>query len=93
MSASEGDVLWVPSERLLAASRMTAWMAQVGAERDRRFESYDEAWRWSVEEPGAFWASIAAFFAVPFHTPPRRVLADASMPGAHWFEGATLNYA
>ena len=30
---------------------------------------------------------------MPIRAVPTRLLADASMPGARWFEGATLNYA
>src|SRR5690606_16571947 len=30
---------------------------------------------------------------VRFHAPAQRILSQRQMPGAHWFEGATLNYA
>jgi acetoacetyl-CoA synthetase len=70
--------------------RYVAWLA---AERGREFAGYDELWRWSVSEPGPFWTSIWDHFAVIAHDPPTTGLADARMPGASWFPGATLNYA
>jgi acetoacetyl-CoA synthetase len=58
---------------------------------DRGFETYDELWRWSVEDLEGFWASIWEFFDVDSEY--ERVLADRSMPGARWFPGARVNYA
>jgi acetoacetyl-CoA synthetase len=48
---------------------------------------------WSVREPETFWRSVVEWFDVRFSSPYETVLADASMPGAKWFPGATLNYA
>ena len=59
----------------------------------RRFETYDEAWRWSVDDPGAFWATVWRFFEVPGDGDPSAGLAEARMPGARWFPGTALNYA
>jgi len=62
-------------------------------ERGRRFSEYAEAWQWSVDEPGAFWQSIWDHFGVRSERRPTTALADAAMPGARWFPGATLSYA
>jgi acetoacetyl-CoA synthetase len=56
-------------------------------------DGYQALWRWSVDEPSQFWGALAEFLGVRFHEKPTGVLADASMPGARWFPGATLNYA
>jgi acetoacetyl-CoA synthetase len=56
-------------------------------------DGYQHLWRWSVDEPSQFWGALAEFLGVRFHDKPAGVLADASMPGARWFPGATLNYA
>ena len=57
---------------------------------------YDALWRWSVQNPARFWRAVWEFFDVPAMTGPgpgdQEVLADAAMPGAHWFPGVTLNY-
>ncbi|HVZ42558.1 MAG TPA: acetoacetate--CoA ligase [Ramlibacter sp.] len=62
------------------------------AERGLSFDSYDALWRWSVEDLPAFWQSIWDYFRLVSPTPPTSVLADASMPGARWFEGTRVNY-
>ena len=73
-----------------------AWLEQAAGP---RFASYDEAWRWSVDDPGAFWTSVWRYFDVQAGGPvaadgsPDVGLADAAMPGARWFPGTTLNYA
>jgi acetoacetyl-CoA synthetase len=72
---------------------MGRYMAWLAAERHLEFAGYDELWRWSVDEPGAFWQSLADFFEVAWHREPSAALADARMPGADWFPGGTLNYA
>ena len=54
---------------------------------------YDAAWRWSVDDPGAFWQAVWDVAGVQSSTPTGPALADARMPGARWFPGATLNYA
>jgi acetoacetyl-CoA synthetase len=57
------------------------------------FDGYPALHAWSVQELPRFWASVARYFSVRFHEPPREVLAERRMPGARFFPGATLNYA
>jgi acetoacetyl-CoA synthetase len=59
--------------------------------RERGHGSYDELWRWSVEDLEGFWASIWEFFGVEGDYD--RVLGSTEMPGAEWFPGASVNYA
>ncbi|MBV9804824.1 MAG: acetoacetate--CoA ligase [Solirubrobacterales bacterium] len=61
--------------------------------RGRDFASYDELWRWSVDDLEGFWGSIWAFYAIRARRPYERVLGASAMPGAEWFPGARLNYA
>jgi acetoacetyl-CoA synthetase len=67
-------------------------MSWLGRERGVSCEQYDGLHRWSVEHVDDFWRSIVDYFKVPLHTPPQRVLSSRDMPGARWFEGASLNY-
>jgi hypothetical protein len=64
---------------------------------EREFESYDEAWRWSVDArtAGAFWAEISRTAAVHWYDEPIDVMQrdTASVTGVRWFPGGTLNYA
>ncbi|MBA2960612.1 MULTISPECIES: acetoacetate--CoA ligase [Ramlibacter] len=64
--------------------------------RDHRgltFDSYDELWRWSVDDLDEFWQSIWDCFGIDSPTPHGAVLAREAMPGAVWFPGAQVNYA
>ena len=57
---------------------------------------YDALWQWSVDNPARFWRALWEFFDIQADVSPgdgdRAVLADATMPGATWFPGVTLNY-
>ena len=87
-------VLWTPDPREVAKSRMAAFRSWLRTERGLDLpEGYQHLWRWSVDEPSQFWGALAEFLGVRFHDKPTGVLGDASMPGAQWFPGATLNYA
>ncbi|NLG68867.1 MAG: acetoacetate--CoA ligase [Firmicutes bacterium] len=90
---AEGTLLWQPSEAQRSASRLAQYMRWLRERRGLAFESYDELWRWSVTDLEGFWSSVWEFFEVRAHAPYRRVLAERTMPGARWFEGARLNYA
>ena len=48
--------------------------------------------QWSVDDIGRFWEAVWRYFEISSATPYREVLSG-SMPGARWFEGATVNYA
>jgi acetoacetyl-CoA synthetase len=78
-------VLWTPPDSLLERAAMAAYM------RERGFSSYDELWRWSVEDLDGFWASIWDRYEVGERGDV--VLASREMPGAQWFPGTVLNYA
>ena len=87
------EVLWSPSPDARARSRIGRYLAWLDSTTGKRFDGYNDLWRWSVDEPGPFWQSIWDHFEVIAHSPPTVALAAARMPGASWFPGATLNYA
>jgi acetoacetyl-CoA synthetase len=80
-----GDLLWTPSADIAERSAMAQFM------RERGFGTYDELWRWSVDDLEAFWAAIWERFGV--RGGYDAVLGSRSMPGAEWFPGARVNYA
>jgi acetoacetyl-CoA synthetase len=90
--ASEGALLYEPSEAAREQSRMADFARFVERERGVRFAGYDELWRFSVQDVGSFWTLIARYFDVRFESLPVQALTGA-MPNAHFFPGATLNYA
>ena len=89
----EPPVLWTPPPDALETSRVGRYLDWLQSSGGPRLRSYDEAWRWSVDQPGRFWRSIWEHFDVIARDQPIGDLVDARMPGARWFPGATLNYA
>ena len=83
---------WRPSPETMRAAKLTAFSDWLARERGLRFADYDALWRWSVEDLEGFWGAIWDCFAIPCATRRSRVLASASMPGAQWFPGVTMNY-
>jgi acetoacetyl-CoA synthetase len=61
-------------------------------QRGLSFGNYDDMWRWSTAEPGAFWQSVWDYFELESPTSHTAALAEAHMPGAKWFPGAQCNY-
>jgi acetoacetyl-CoA synthetase len=59
-----------------------------------RGDDYAALYEWSIESPEEFWVALWQFCSVEATTGHRTVLDNGTrMPGATWFDGATLNYA
>ena len=84
---ARGDLLWTPPAEMVERATMTRFMHAL----DRGLETYDDLWRWSVDDLERFWAAIWDWFGVEGSY--ERVLGRRDMPGAEWFPGARLNYA
>ena len=93
MTGTVPRVLWQPDPDDVTRSRIAAFRDWLSDTRNLHLPDYDALWRWSVADLEGFWGAFGQFAGVRFHTEPERVLADASMPGARWFPGASLNYA
>lgn len=88
------QILWQPSAQQRQASRMEHLRHYVNRRLGLALADYHALHRWSIEQPGPFWQSVADFFEVRWQARAERVLTEgASMLEARWFEGATLNYA
>ncbi len=85
-----GETLWTPPADAWETTRLGRFAAE---HRPEAVGDYAALWRWSVDDPDAFWQGVRNTFDVRFSSPATAVLADASMPGAVWFPGATLNLA
>ncbi|MDI1460475.1 acetoacetate--CoA ligase [Catellatospora sp. KI3] len=86
-------VLWTPPADVRQNSRIGDYLGWLDKQRGLTFADYAELWRWSTEDLAGFWSSIWEYFDVVAHEPATAVLPDATMPGAKWFPGTTLNYA
>ncbi|MBI5914781.1 MAG: acetoacetate--CoA ligase [Bacteroidetes bacterium] len=85
-------MLWQPSEQFKQNSHLHHYFGWMRQNYNLDFQNYHEAWQWSVENIAEFWESLWKYFNVISHTPYQQVLKEEKMPGAAWFEGATLNY-
>ena len=86
------EPIWRPSPQRIATSNMQQFLTRHGQKLSS--EDYPGLYQWSVDEPGAFWAAAWEFFGIRSQSEYTRVVDDPQrMPGAHWFEGATLNFA
>jgi len=83
---------WQPSTATIRAAKLTAFTDWLATERGLRFADYGALWRWSVEDLEGFWGAVWDYHVIPAATPRTRVLGAASMPGAEWFPGVTMNY-
>ena len=89
----EGDWLWTPDEARVRRSRLSAYLSWLARERGQVLGGYGELWRWSVEQPDAFWRSIWQWCEVLHDGSAERVTDGAAMPHTRWFPDARVNYA
>lgn len=86
--------LWAPSAERIAATRLDAFRRFVNQRHALQLADYPALHAWSVAQREAFWQGIVDFFEVRFTQQPDAVLREGpAMPSAHWFHGATLNFA
>ena len=86
------EPMWAPSPERVERANLTRYLQWLRDRRGLSFGSYDELWRWSVDELDGFWTSVWEFFEVGGPA-PGPALAERRMPGARWFPEATLNHA
>ncbi len=85
--------IWEPGADAWEASRLASFARHVLGAGGPAVGDYRSALDWSLAEPGAFWAAVAAWGGVQFHDEPSGPLGSSVMPFAEWFPGATLNHA
>ena len=88
-----GAVLWEPDQQTVHDARISHFMRWLEDRHVLRPGRYEDLWRWSVSDPGAFWAAVWNYFDVLGDRGPGPVLTGGVMPDVQWFTGATLNYA
>jgi acetoacetyl-CoA synthetase len=79
--------LWRPNPKTVGETRMAMFIQATGQGR------YADLWRWSVDQPEAFWSMLWNFCGVLGERGGETVLNAGRMPGARWFPEARLNYA
>ena len=84
---NRGEVLWNPPGDAWDATAMGRFARQQG------IDDFGELIRWSIADVDRFWAASTEFTGVRWVSPPAAIREGDTMPGVHWFPGATLNYA
>jgi acetoacetyl-CoA synthetase len=79
-------MLWSPTAADVENANATRFMQRTG------HATWDELYRWSVDDLEGFWRAVWDFYEVRTSALPSAVL-DGEMPGARFFTGARLNYA
>jgi acetoacetyl-CoA synthetase len=80
------EPVWTPPVELLERSEMAALAREVGA------ADYDALWRWSVEDVGRFWTTVAQRYGLRFDGSLEPALGRRAMPGAQWFPNVRLSF-
>lgn len=92
-STSQGLMLKAaPARSEWSKSQMGRFFERIEAERGDHFDSYRDAWQWSVDNLEEFWGELWREADIIEHAPYSSVLASESMPGAKWFPGALINW-
>ena len=90
----DNPVLWEPSAARRDHCVLARFRDYLGLQGHGTFADYAALHAWSVADPAAFWAALAAFADLRFRRRAACIVDDPEvMPGAHWFAGATLNFA
>jgi len=85
------EPIWQPSPQRVAESNLQRFIA---AQSSRLPGSdYASLYEWSVTKPAEFWEAVWKFCGIRSSADYTSVLRDGDkMPGASWFEGATLSF-
>jgi acetoacetyl-CoA synthetase len=88
------EPMWTPSKERAEATNMHAFMRRINEKFGQSFAEYDGLRRWSIENIPEFWTEMWDAAGVVASRMYERVVDDPGrMPGARWFEGASLNFA
>jgi acetoacetyl-CoA synthetase len=86
--------IWKPPAERINNANMTRFIAFVNDREGKRLTTYEELYRWSIENIPAFWTAVWDFCGVKASKRFETVVDNLDkMPGAHWFIGAELNFA
>jgi len=86
--------VWAPSPQRVERTSMTRFMDRVRREHAPGVRDYASLYRWSIEDPAAFWGAVWSFCGVRAAGRGDAVVEGLDrMPGARWFPDARLSFA
>ncbi len=85
--------VWSPSQKRIEDSNLRHFLDRISTVQPA-VQDFPTLYQWSVRDPERFWAEVWGFCDVRSSRVWDQVVDDVQrMPGAHWFEGARLNFA
>ncbi|KIW03845.1 acetoacetate-CoA ligase [Verruconis gallopava] len=93
IGAPQTQKLWEHNDP--RSTPMYAFMQDVNKKYGLHLSTYDELYRWSVDNIGKFWGEVWSFTGVRASKPFDKVVDEAApmFPRPSWFSGARLNFA
>jgi len=86
--------LWIPSQKRVKQANITRFINFVNKKHGLKIGSYDQLYKWSIENIPDFWADMWKFGCIKASREYDQVVDDlGKLPGAKWFAGARLNFA
>ncbi len=84
----------MPSEQRVRQANITGFINDVNERHGLGINSYNELYKWSVDNIPEFWAAMWDFADIRASRRCDRVVDDLSkFPGARWFVGSRLNFS
>jgi len=86
--------LWMPTKERIENANITRFINFVDKKHCLKIDSYDQLYKWSIENLPNFWAAMWEFGDIKASRGYDLVVDDLSkFPSAKWFIGARLNFA
>ena len=87
------QALWSPSKAQAEGSQVFRFARAAEKRTGKRFDDYQDLWRWSIDDTETFWDMLWDFCGV-IGDKGAVILKDGDkMPGAQFFPQACLNFA
>lgn len=86
--APSRKVLWEPKEEVMEQTAMRCFQREVGVD-----GSYEELWKWSVENSDEFWTRLLDFVEVEYSGETVPAKQGDLMPDVTYFPNVELNFA
>jgi len=86
--------LWTPSKERIKHANITRFIKFIHKKHGLQINSYDDLYKWSIENIQDFWAAMWKFGKIKASRRYDVVVDDLTkFPGARWFVGSRLNFA
>jgi acetoacetyl-CoA synthetase len=85
--------LWIPSKDRIKNSNLTTYLSFLRTNYMLNFSSYEELYKWSVNDIESFWKSIWDYSGLTYKKKYNSILEGNEIWNCKWFRGAELNFA